>query len=229
MTNWKEIWSSRKSIQGNTSLSMLINMDGFDSGAGNFSEKIWREYVLSFCKKNSIQNTDTIFEVGCGSGAFLYPLYLESCIVGGLDYSASLLDVAARVMPKGKFSLIEASHLNIEEQFDIVFSHSVFQYFETLDYAKKVLEKMILKSKYKVIILDAPDKLMQEEAYRIRRGALTASEYDQKYTGLNHLFYEKKWFEKIAIDNNCRIEFYTQCISGYLNSEFRFNVVINKK
>jgi hypothetical protein len=43
-----------------------------------------------------IRSGDTVYELGCGAGAFLYPLWQRGVKVGGLDYSSSLLDAARR-------------------------------------------------------------------------------------------------------------------------------------
>jgi len=92
----------------------------------------------------------------------------------------------------------------------------------------KGLHKMVSTSKRMVVILDINDVAKKEEAMIIRRGRLSQIEYKEKYNGLSHLFYDKKWFKAIAEECNCNIEIHNQDINGYLNSKFRFNVFLTK-
>ena len=149
--------------------------------------------------------------------------------VAGLDYSAALIEIANEAMSDMSFKVMEAIEVEVEDKFDIVLSNSVFQYFASLDYAKSVLSRMIEKANKKVIILDVNDKAKQEKALSLRKGALSNEEYENKYAGLDHLFYEKNWFQEVASVYNRNIEIFDQDIEGYLNSSFRFNVIFSKK
>jgi len=42
------------------------------------------------------------------------------------------------------------------------------------------------------------------------------------------MFYEKDWFNGVAINNDCNIEIFDQNIDSYLNSKFRFNAILSK-
>jgi len=75
MDNWKKIWNNRKIEHGDDILTSLIKLDGFDEGAGEISQVNWIEYVNWIRSKLAIDETDSIFEIGCGSGAFIYPFY----------------------------------------------------------------------------------------------------------------------------------------------------------
>ena len=79
---WKKIWNKNERIE-KIILEMLIKADGFDSGAGSFGVDDWIDYTKNFYQKLEIKASDTIFDLGCGSGAFLYPLYLKKHKVGG--------------------------------------------------------------------------------------------------------------------------------------------------
>ncbi len=229
MDKWKEIWNKRKNNPGESTLTSLIKADGFDSGAGLFNEQIWLKFVNGVSDRFCLKETDSLFEVGCGSGAFLYPFYMNNHKVAGLDYSTALIDIANEAMSDMSFKVMEAIEVEVEDKFDIVVSNSVFQYFSSLDYAKSVLFRMIEKANNKVIILDVNDKSKKEKALSLRKGALSSEEYEKKYAGLDHLFYEKSWFQEMASASNCNIEIFDQDIEGYLNSNFRFNVILSKK
>jgi hypothetical protein len=53
-------------------------------------------------------------------------------------------------------------------------------------------------------------------------------EYKEKYKGLDHMFYEKSWFENIAKEFNLKIKIYDQTFDKYSNSKLRFNVIMEK-
>jgi len=59
-------------------------------------------------------------------------------------------------------------------------------------------------------------------------GRMNKQEYIQKYEGLDHLFYEKRWFEAIAEKYSVKIEIFDQTFKYYSNSKLRFNVIMTK-
>jgi hypothetical protein len=74
---WQEIWS-KKHVMPDTActLAQLIALDGFNSPFGGLHETShWLNYLDALRLKLSIREGDSIFEVGCGAGAFLYPFY----------------------------------------------------------------------------------------------------------------------------------------------------------
>lgn len=83
MSHWKKIWNKDDRIN-QIILECLVKADGFDSGAGSFTLEDWEKYQLEYIHKLDISPSDTIYDVGCGSGAFLYDLYLQKHSVGGL-------------------------------------------------------------------------------------------------------------------------------------------------
>ena len=82
MDKWKEIWNKEERVN-KIVLETLIKADGFDSGAGSFSVDDWIEYTQQFFNKLDIKENESIFDVGCGSGAFVFPLYLKNNKKGG--------------------------------------------------------------------------------------------------------------------------------------------------
>lgn len=225
---WKEIWNRRTHLLEEVTLDALIKADGFDGGAGQVDVDNWSNYIQDISKQIYLKDTDTIFEIGCGAGAFIYPFFLKGHTVGGTDYSKIMVNLAKEIMPGMAFESKDAVQFETSCKYDIVLSNSVFQYFDSFEYAKKVIRKMVSTSKRMVVILDINDVARKEEAMIIRRGQLSQIEYKEKYDGLSHLFYDKKWFKAIAEECNCNIEIHNQDINGYLNSKFRFNVFLTK-
>jgi len=228
MDNWKQIWNKRKIEHGDDTLLSLIKLDGFDEGAGEISQVNWIEYVNWIRSKLAIDEADSIFEVGCGGGAFIYPFYKMGHKVAGIDYSSSLIINIQKAIPEMDFRCCEAIKLDVSNKFDIAISNSVFQYFESYEYAKSVINKMVSKVKKKIAILDISDIDMKNDAEKLRKGALGEEEYENKYSGLNHLFYDKTFFIDTAKQLNCATEIFPQNIEQYGNNPFKFNVIITK-
>ena len=180
-------------------------------------------------KEYGILTTDSIFEVGCGAGAFLYPFYLSSQSIGGIDYSQTLINSCNKLMPNGRFTLNEAKNLNVEEKYDFVVSFSVFFYFPSYEYAELTLNNMYKKSRKGIMILDIPNLLTQDICEKNRRGVLSEKEYEKKYNNLNHLYYSKKFFINFAKKNHHKLYVIEdQKIDNYVNNDFRFNFVMLK-
>ncbi len=225
---WYEIWNTEDRIN-RIILEVLVKADGFDSGAGEFTVDQWIAYTESIYKRARLSAPCSVFEVGCGSGAFLYPLYTKGFRVSGVDWSRPLIDLAQRFMPDGSFEVKEAINIGGVPKADIVVSHSVFHYFPDHDYAYKVLRRMIDKAGKRVAVLDVNDADKQDAYDQLRRSAYEdPEEYERKYKDLNHLFYTKNWFRSIAEELGLNIEIVDQEFEGYGNSHFRFNVFITK-
>jgi len=224
---WKTIWNKEDRIN-KIILEMLFKADGFDSKTGSFEVDDWCNYTNELYEKLQIDKKDSIFDVGCGSGAFLYQLYLKNHTVGGNDYSIILLDLAKKIMPKGQFLYQEAKNLDTTKKYDIVLSHSVFFYFDNLDYAKEVLNKMVKKANKKIAIFDINDKEKESIYYKIRMQTMSKQEYEKKYKNLKHIFFEKDFFVNYAKENNLKIIIWDQNFKKYKNSQYRFNVILTK-
>ena len=229
MKNWKKIWNERTvKSEESTILSQLISADGFDTGYGSISEDDWSDYITRIMNKLHISKKHSIYEVGCGAGAFLYKFYLNGHSVGGLDYSEKLINIAKEHMPNGEIYVNEAVNMDSTKKYDFVVSNSVFFYFESYEYAESVIEKMIKKSKNGIIILEVNDLEKKAESMKLRKGFMSDEEYELKYAGLEHLYYEKRWFENIAKKYNLEIEIEQQNIKNYANNNYRFNVFLTK-
>lgn len=231
MNNWLKIWDKRiTSSNYEDTLEELIRLDGFDNGAGVIKKSDWLEYISWISKICDIKLNDSIFEVGCGCGAFLYPFYCLGHTVGGIDYSSTLIKEIQKLWSQNIQTIYcsEAQYLDSESKYDIVFSNSVFFYFPDYDYAEIVIKKMIEKSKKTIAILEVPDKALYKECEQMRQGNIGEQEYKKKYEGLNHLYFEKKWFIDIGKKYSLEAHIFNQNINNYGNSKFRFNCIYKK-
>lgn len=235
MESWANVWNNRDVINIEKRIStknivdnLLIN-DGFDSPTGKIETDSWISFIESIKQRFSILPSESIFEVGCGSGAFLYPFYDAGHNVGGIDYSKKLIDSCKKIFHNQDFILEEAINLNSDKEYDYTIAFSVLFYFENYSYAENVIRKMIKKSRKGVLLLDIPDLATKEECEKFRRSTMSYEEYEKKYKDLKHLYFPRGFFTDIANSNHikkCHIE--NQSIKGYLNNNYRFNCYLIK-
>jgi ubiquinone/menaquinone biosynthesis C-methylase UbiE len=222
---WNDIWEARSlDTSRGSKLSALMAADGLDTGYGDVGESAWRGFVERTAERMGIEPGASVFEVGCGAGAFLHPLHERGCRVAGLDSSSTLIGHASAAMPEGQFSHAEALALDPSEQHDFVVSCGVFLYFPTLDYARAVVARMVAKARRGVAFLELADKAKEAHAAALRRGMMGEAEYEERYRGLHHLYLDKEWLRALLGELGAReIEIEDQSIAGYANSSYRFN------
>jgi len=226
--NWHEIWNNRVlDSSEKLNLEALIRLDGFDTGVAQISSSAWLDGVARMAEMIGIEDGESVFEFGCGSGAFLCALKEVRAIKGaGIDYSHSLIEIAKRALPEMHFTCEEAQNVSPDIEYDYCISHSVFHYFD-MAYAEKVLGIMAAKARKAVIVLEIPDAETREAAETIRRDKLTQDEYEQKYAGLEHNYYPRKWFSDQAQKLNMACKFIENQIH-YGQKDFRYGCILEK-
>lgn len=228
MIDWKTIWNKRGGPDATLTLAGLVAADGFDEGAGRIAVEEWERYVERVADWLKLAPGDSVFDVGCGAGAFVFPYYEAGHVVGGIDYSDGLVAVAGRAMPGMDFSAHEARDLDVSPVYDVVVSNGAFHYFPDLAYAEDVVVKMIRKARKSVGILEVPNADLRDESEASRAAALPPGEYEKKYRDLGHLYYSKRWIEEVGVRHGCRAQILDQQINGYGNNRFRFNALLHK-
>jgi trans-aconitate methyltransferase len=223
---WKQVWAQRRVDETLASeLLQLMALDGLDSGFGELSEEAWREYLAHVGWRMGVCQYSSVYEVGCGAGAFLYEWYRWGCRIGGLDASPALVAIARRFMPRADLRVADAADLDVQQRYEFVVSSAVFRYFPSQDYARGVLEHMARKAERGVAVLDVPDKAREQDALEMRRRRLGAARYDERYRGLPHLHFERSWFsEPLERAGFKRVLSSDQAIRGYVHAPYRFNV-----
>lgn len=87
--SWREIWSSKQSSVDFEKLSSLeilqelLILNGFDSKSGTFRLSDYLDFIQRIVNRAVLQDCKSVFEVGCGAGAFLYALQLDKQLGGG--------------------------------------------------------------------------------------------------------------------------------------------------
>ncbi len=155
---------------------------------------------MEFSPRTKSNQISSVFEVGCGSGAGLYLFQNDGYHVGGIDYSAHLIDIARRVLTS-PVELIceEAANSAWDIRYDAVLSNSVFSYFDNYQYAEKVLEAMYHKANQSIGIRDIHDIEKKEQFFRFRKGI--DPHYEERYQDLPKFFMKKYWNNEFVF--NC--------------------------
>jgi len=224
---WKEVWDARRAGTAPSALQALIDLDGFDTGAGRIAEPAWRSYVERIAGLLGMRAGESVFEVGCGAGAFLLPLHEAGLKVAGVDYSAALVEAARRAIPDGDF--VHGEALELESRYDYVVANSVFHYFPDAAYADRVLGAMLAAARRGVAVLEVPDVTTRNQAEAARRGALGEEEYRKKYAGLEHRYYAREQLLDAARRAGFEAQILDQSIDGYAQNAFRFNCLMRRK
>lgn len=231
---WKEIWNHRKidwtkldTTNEYEKYKELKRIDGFDVNVKE-EKKYYKCFYNTICEvfESELRRFQSVYEVGCGSGANLIVFKNRGMKVGGLDYSAQLIEVAKKILPKCDLIVDDAKNVTNDEKYDVVISDSVFAYFPNEEYAKEVLKKMYAKATSKIILLEIFDKDTEAECNEKRRSAV--KNYDEKYAGLNKVFYSKQMFMDFAKEHDCKVKFTKVNNEYYWNSRYMYNCIIYK-
>ncbi|MCR5304983.1 MAG: aminotransferase class I/II-fold pyridoxal phosphate-dependent enzyme [Oscillospiraceae bacterium] len=234
--NWKRIWEKRQlddssfaACAGDAEALFveLKRCNGFDVQGGKLSKEAMLgqyEMIREKLGAGAPRPMTSVYEVGCGSGANLLLFARDGYRTGGVDYSAALIDIAKKVLDTDDLLCDEAKNLPETPVYDCLLSNSVFAYFQDLEYAEQVLEKMLRKTVYSIGLIDIYDEQKQEAFLAYRRA--TVEDYEKRYEGLPKLFYSRKFFTDFAEKHGLRVEFLPSTVEGYWNNDFIFNVFL---
>ena len=233
---WKEIWKGKKIVSdgsGEDEFARFIELkkaNGFDVAVEDekrYFEAFYNEWMAFYRKVSELTDNDlqSVYEVGCGSGVNLF-LFQNRGVseIGGCDYSDSMVESAKLATHAADLKCCGAIDIETEPKYDLVMAESVFQYFESEDYAETVLGKMLGKSKKLVYLGEIHDAAHKEELMEHRRSMI--EDYDRKYEGLDKLFLRKDWLEGIAASYGRRVIYTPVNNPEYLNASYVFNCFI---
>lgn len=241
MNGWKELWSKRsaniKYWGGGNPEAIYVELkriDGFDIQGENephYSDWLKQyaqiKHELGFNKNDAMYTFESVFEVGCGSGANLYLFEQDGVHCGGLDYSENLINCAGKVLETKDLICDEASNLPTGIKYDAILSNSVFSYFQDESYAQTVLEKMYEKTNHSIGIIDIHDIDKKEEFLSYRKKSI--KDYEERYKNLPKLFYSRNFFLDFAVRHCMDIKFAFSDVNNYWNNDFVFNCYMYKQ
>ena len=224
---WLRIWERK---YAGTQENALHVADGYDE----LSPRDFEKMVKCFLKLAGIPENSRILDVGCGAGAFLK----HACgyqHLSGIDYSEAAIRAIRERLP-GDFRVADAVALPFDAAvFDAVLSFGVFIYFDSLGYAEKVLYEMyrVLKPGGRMFIGEVNDKAKIDRYRELR----VEKEADMgrkvmKNAAVDHLFFEKAFFEDFSGTVGCLVEIVDEDTLGipyYSCSHYRFSVILQKR
>ena len=228
MSKWMEIYNNRKDLYDFNDLSIenLLNISGYNHINSIINIDDLDNWLNLFELSVKFDFNDSAYQVCCGASAILTKLYPFRG--GGLDFSIDMINLSKKINPIYNYECNPANKLNTLDKYDHVFSFTGFNYFESFDYALDVLDKMINKATKTISLLDILDIKKKKDDIIFKK--TNYENYDNESATVNHLYFDKKLIEEY-LDKRNDIEkyFYIDGINNYINSNFRFNLIIIKK
>lgn len=223
MNKWKDVWIKKGDNDLPINIQTLVDLDGYDTTSYMTSAK-WVECISKLYSYLHLKPEDSLYEVGCGAGAVLYCMQNRVSKIGGLDYSGTLLKKARQILVSDDLREAEAVDIS-DEKYDVVIAVCSFIYFNDLDYAEAVLDKMIGKARRTVAVLVVNDFYQRDNIINFKRE--TYKDYNERYKDLNQLYFKKSWFESIAKKNNLSLDI-TDAVLDNPCTQFRYDAYFNK-
>jgi ubiquinone/menaquinone biosynthesis C-methylase UbiE len=224
---WHSVWERKgaaQPIQETYSQDELFAVNGYDTPTGITSVRGRQEMLRNIIAGLGVSPGRSLLEVGCGSGAILAMLRDKGAHLTGVDFSASLVEIARQSLDGIDIRVAEAGALPFASgQFDMVLSHGVFLYFADFQYASAALREIfrVCRRAARFLIGDIPDLEKKESCLAARRAAGASLTPE-------HLYYPKSFFKDFATVHSLRVAISDQDIPDYANSRFRFNVLFEK-
>lgn len=149
--DWKKVWEKKGRID---SIDKKL-LNGYEKT--NINPKEVSRNIMTLLE---IEQKTKVLEVGCGAG--MLAEYLD-CSYTGVDYSLPLIEKHKKLL-NNNVHYAEANNLPFaDNQFEVVFAYSIFQYFQTKEYAIQVIKEMFRVSSGKVFIGDLARKSHSED------------------------------------------------------------------
>lgn len=120
--------------------------DARDYAENSSAQELWAKELIN---KLSLQGDEYLLDIGCGDGKITYSIAekLSNGMVVGIDRSVSMLGLAREqfVLPNLFFYTMDATKIDLNEMFDVVFSnaalHWIMDHRAVLDGLKKHLNR----------------------------------------------------------------------------------------
>lgn len=138
-SKWKDIWSKKGLVSidlAKDEFSVFCELkktDGFDVNVHDeqlYFEHFYNDWINMYNILNQITGNSlrSVYEVGCGSGVnlYLFQKRIKNAILGGIDYSQGLVEIAQNILPDSSLLCGNAENMDIETKYDLVMADSVF-------------------------------------------------------------------------------------------------------
>ena len=121
-----------------------------------------------------------VFEVDCGDGAFLYPLYQNGYLVGGSDGDPGMIERAIAAMPGGLFTVAAAPALDPAMPWDAVVCRSLSAVAPAeADYLRGLVARMFAKATHGIALLNVPEQHHRALLHALAEVGAKAVQFEQ--------------------------------------------------
>ena len=205
--NWKQVINKPNFVWSSATKNVVSRLDKNDPFASSLllhnaifkldasAYKDFLEYIGS-----QILPFKSIAEYGCGNGSLLYYFKnLYNAKVFGCDISTDLINSCKEVMPDSIFCS-DTNFTISDDSVDYCLSNSVFQYFDSEDYAATVIKEMQRISIKGIFITDikSADRELDFKKLQATRQNLTIEQLEEKYSTTPLRFYTKDFFAQFG-------------------------------
>lgn len=165
--DWKKFWNEKGEQENPFAQVARIG------GTLHQDEEIIDEIVEHIVKVLELKSDDVLLDVCCGNGLLTSKLAKYCKKVVGIDISDVLINHAKNNFPEIEFICADVLELNASTickqhlSFDKINLYFSFQYFESFDNGKKVIENLLpfVKKEGKIFLGDIPDSIKFFEYY----------------------------------------------------------------
>lgn len=121
------------------------------------AEEAWRAWVEHVAETLDIGPGTGVYDVTCGAGAFLYPLWENGYRVGGLSDSDAGCAQAQAAMSGGRFATGAPRDLDPAEPWDVVLASHTGELAGTADDVRAALARMAAKATHAIALLEVDE------------------------------------------------------------------------
>jgi 2-polyprenyl-3-methyl-5-hydroxy-6-metoxy-1,4-benzoquinol methylase len=157
--NWRTFWEHKANTNS------ILEQVGRISNQSNISEKSIIDSVNHLIELGDFHASYSVLDICCGNGYFTSRIRPYCAHIIGIDFSTNLITEARKNFPDIEFFEVDIVQHSLPEfltqkKFDRITLCFSFQYFESIESGKQVIQHLIslLKPDGKIIITDIPDQ-----------------------------------------------------------------------
>ena len=149
--NWENYWNTTATNKDHLTQVGRINADPFKS------IKQAAQHIIELLE---ISVGDSVLDVCCGNGMITAEIASKCTEIKGVDFSQNLISQAKELHPGIEFEQQDAMNLLLPKTFDKIYLAFSFQYFDSYEKGKTVINKLKLHARpgAKILLTDIPDK-----------------------------------------------------------------------